>query len=542
MKLRQSYQSRGVLVGRILLNITIVGLVGCICVARSLFHVDYMLQIYATVAVLVGVAAYWIMEGNSQVVTTDRRRFNPAAIYQTELTTIYQLAQEYSPEDIARYRAIGFRQGDVKTFMNNLTEARIHLLKWEIAVRQSAYLTLIEEVTHGLDSAKRLIEEIRLQPRQMLEYGDFLYRDLPHLAVLSEEFLDLTQEQDNARKETLLLVRESSSRITETFENAQLEDVREVAQEAGESFHVEEAKAAARSSDSSDFERWKRRVDKRTPFAKITRKESLELPSIALVLSLLAMIWTPAGFMVMCGVLSLALVAYSLVFRFHERKPFAWLAAVLVVLFTATSVVGYVQDIQERGVAKKMEETHLPVLDYLDVANPITAKSWTFDDFMDLTLNDEDYNGTHYTVLLRIYGLPKTVYVSDTDSEEKEFDYSQGDNKGTVQLSFDGSFLTKKIEQGLGTQLPYKWTQADIDALRVLDDVDEWQKATSFNDIERKFGDPAEINASRDSNGKENYEMVYKPYDPDEDTDSDSKVTLNFIKVANGDYRLVSFE
>jgi 5-bromo-4-chloroindolyl phosphate hydrolysis protein len=212
--------------GIILLGVVALG------VMRLLVGLDSLGQIYLTIFILLCAVAYQVVSRSTRDTSTVQK-YDPGAIYESELTSLHQAAKEYSQEEVARFVKARFSQRDVETFQKNLTEAQENVLTWEFVVRQSGYLVLIETVTHGLDSAKKIIADIQQHPRKMLKFGDFLYTTLPNVTRLSTEFSDLTQNQAQARKAALVLIKKLSGDVTKMYEAAQLADVQEVVRESG---------------------------------------------------------------------------------------------------------------------------------------------------------------------------------------------------------------------------------------------------------------------------------------------------------------------
>lgn len=72
-----------------------------------------------------------------------------------------------------------------------MQDAKDQIKQWEIAVKEDAALQVIEQVTGGLDSAKKLFQLIVKRPKIALSNNDFLYKHLPTMLDLIETYQNI---------------------------------------------------------------------------------------------------------------------------------------------------------------------------------------------------------------------------------------------------------------------------------------------------------------------------------------------------------------
>ena len=86
-----------------------------------------------------------------------------------------------NPKLIKTYHKAGLSDQDIVIFRQTMQDAKNQIKQWEIAVKEDAALQVIEQVTGGLDSAKKLFQLIVKRPKIALSNNEFLYK---HLALL----------------------------------------------------------------------------------------------------------------------------------------------------------------------------------------------------------------------------------------------------------------------------------------------------------------------------------------------------------------------
>jgi len=135
---------------------------------------------------------------------------------------------------IADYKEAGLSEGDIDIFRQTMAEARSNIESWETRVDKLDELSVIEDVTGGLESAKKTFQFIVKNPQELNKQGDFLYKDLPNMVKLTESFAKLKAEpvaNDRDMSETLLLLRTLSEHIAENYHGILMKDVKFISKE-----------------------------------------------------------------------------------------------------------------------------------------------------------------------------------------------------------------------------------------------------------------------------------------------------------------------
>jgi hypothetical protein len=110
--------------------------------------------------------------------------------------------------------------------------------------------------------------------------------------------------------------------------------------------------------------------------------------------------------------------------------------------------------------------------------------------------------------------------------------------EANVDFSVVDGNLIDKMEDGLGTQLPFNWTSEECDSYATLGTAKSWKNAVSFAQITAKHGDPSHVEVTRQ---QDNSVSFYTTYYSDIDFDDSTKtVSLGYTKTAPDDYRLTS--
>ncbi|MDN5964930.1 MAG: 5-bromo-4-chloroindolyl phosphate hydrolysis family protein, partial [Lactococcus sp.] len=92
---------------------------------------------------------------------------------------------------IKTYHKAGLSDQDIVIFRQTMQDAKNQIKQWEIAVKEDAALQVIEQVTGGLDSAKKLFQLIVKRPKIALSNNDFLYKHLPTMLDLIETYQNI---------------------------------------------------------------------------------------------------------------------------------------------------------------------------------------------------------------------------------------------------------------------------------------------------------------------------------------------------------------
>jgi 5-bromo-4-chloroindolyl phosphate hydrolysis protein len=139
-----------------------------------------------------------------------------------------------NPKLIQKYHDQGLSDQDIAIFRQTMNDAKIQIKAWEKAVKKDADLQIIEGVTGGLKSAKKLFQLIVKTPQTALTNNDFLYKHLPTMVELTETYENLKSVDkldQNLLIESQKVVRTLSEKIAKIYEVALSDDIKKIKSE-----------------------------------------------------------------------------------------------------------------------------------------------------------------------------------------------------------------------------------------------------------------------------------------------------------------------
>ncbi|GFH40077.1 hypothetical protein Hs20B_04750 [Lactococcus insecticola] len=142
--------------------------------------------------------------------------------------------EKKNPKLIDQYRKQGLEEQDIEIFRKTMGEAKDQIQTWEKFVKKDGDLQIIEKVTGGLSSAKKLFKLIVQTPNAVLKNDDFLYKKLPNMVELVEHYDDLKSLDKldaELMTQTTQLIRSLSEKIAKTYENQLSDDIEKIKNE-----------------------------------------------------------------------------------------------------------------------------------------------------------------------------------------------------------------------------------------------------------------------------------------------------------------------
>ena len=129
--------------------------------------------------------------------------------------------EKKNPSLIETYHEKGLSDQDITIFRQTMQDAKAQIKSWETAVKHDSELQIIENVTGGLKSAKKLFQLIVKHPKMALTNHDFLYKQLPTMVELTETYDNVKSvdriDQD-LKIESQKVIRKLSEKIAKTYE------------------------------------------------------------------------------------------------------------------------------------------------------------------------------------------------------------------------------------------------------------------------------------------------------------------------------------
>ena len=139
-----------------------------------------------------------------------------------------------NPNLIETYHEKGLSDQDITIFRETMQDAKIQIKSWETAVKHDSELQIIENVTGGLKSAKKLFQLIVKRPKMALTNHDFLYTQLPTMVELTETYDDVKSVDkldQNLKIESQKVIRKLSEKIAKTYELEISDDIENIKNE-----------------------------------------------------------------------------------------------------------------------------------------------------------------------------------------------------------------------------------------------------------------------------------------------------------------------
>jgi 5-bromo-4-chloroindolyl phosphate hydrolysis protein len=132
----------------------------------------------------------------------------------------------------ASYKEAGLTDNDIKIFRDVMGKTRENIIAWDKHVKANQDLQLIEEVTTGLESSKKMFKYIVNHPKELNINQSFLYNDLPAMRKLTGKYLELAgTRQTDAHKEALATIKALSTKIAKCYQSAIVDDIKEIRSE-----------------------------------------------------------------------------------------------------------------------------------------------------------------------------------------------------------------------------------------------------------------------------------------------------------------------
>lgn len=99
--------------------------------------------------------------------------------------------EKKNPKLIKSYHEKGLSDKDITIFRQTMNEAKTQIKVWDLAVKSDQELQIIESISGGLASAKKMFQFIVNEPSSALSNHDFLYKDLPTMVELLDTYNNL---------------------------------------------------------------------------------------------------------------------------------------------------------------------------------------------------------------------------------------------------------------------------------------------------------------------------------------------------------------
>lgn len=122
------------------------------------------------------------------------------------------------PKLIKAYHEKGLSDKDITIFRQTMHEAKNQIEVWEKAVKDDQELQVIESITGGLASSKKMFQFIVKEPSNALSNNDFLYKDLPTMVELLDTYSNL-KAIDKCDQELLIESQKVIKQLSEKVAN-----------------------------------------------------------------------------------------------------------------------------------------------------------------------------------------------------------------------------------------------------------------------------------------------------------------------------------
>ncbi|GBG97248.1 5-bromo-4-chloroindolyl phosphate hydrolysis family protein [Lactococcus termiticola] len=142
-----------------------------------------------------------------------------------------------SKENEARYREAGLSDSDIEIFRSTMRDAKGHIMAWESRLKLDEDIEMVEQVSGGLEASKQTFKYIVRHPKELTSQNDFLYKELPNMEKLTEQYIEMkkqkqmTAEMERDLNETLLLIKSLSQRLSKNYHEVLMDDVKIIKEE-----------------------------------------------------------------------------------------------------------------------------------------------------------------------------------------------------------------------------------------------------------------------------------------------------------------------
>lgn len=135
---------------------------------------------------------------------------------------------------IKHYKEAGLSDTEIEIFRETMSEAKRQIDIWSKASQERSDLSVIEDVTGGVISAKKTFQFIVQNPQELTKQNTFLYKDLPNMVKLIESHGKLqavAKQNERDISEILLLIRTLSSQIADNYRGILMRDIKIIEKE-----------------------------------------------------------------------------------------------------------------------------------------------------------------------------------------------------------------------------------------------------------------------------------------------------------------------
>lgn len=135
------------------------------------------------------------------------------------------------------YKKKGLKESDVIVFRDTMLEVRETLVTLGQTFSKNSVLREIEKQTKGIESGQKIFQYLVENPLDLIDFDDFLYKDLPHLTVLVTNYQELDKqvvkydEVNQNIQEVLALIEKVANGIQKDYHKTLFDSVKDIKNE-----------------------------------------------------------------------------------------------------------------------------------------------------------------------------------------------------------------------------------------------------------------------------------------------------------------------
>ena len=116
------------------------------------------------------------------------------AIHSARKVKIFKLKQKQVAEVKVFQRENKLSKNELKIFEDVMRDTKEYIIALENNIKNSKILSENKIISRGCDASKAIFENLMDNPKNLIRVGDFLYKTLPLLSTVSEEYLILEEK------------------------------------------------------------------------------------------------------------------------------------------------------------------------------------------------------------------------------------------------------------------------------------------------------------------------------------------------------------
>lgn len=145
-------------------------------------------------------------------------------IHSARKIKIFKLKRKQVAEVKVFQRDNKLSKNELKIFEDVMRDTKEYIIAFENNIKNSKILSENKIISRGVDASKAIFENLMDNPKNLIRVGDFLYKTLPLLSTVSEEYLileekgEVLKEIQNSKIEFINILQKLSKKSVTYYE------------------------------------------------------------------------------------------------------------------------------------------------------------------------------------------------------------------------------------------------------------------------------------------------------------------------------------